>query len=47
MNYITPEIEVIELDMIDVIQTSSNSIVPPTDSTEKPLPDKDDALPVG
>lgn len=38
MKYTTPEIEVLELDVIDVIQTSSESGV---------ILDKDDALPVG
>lgn len=35
MKYITPEIEILEIDVIDVIQTSGNG-----DSTEKPRPDE-------
>ena len=42
MNYITPEIEVIELEMIDVIQTSGTV---PGNGLENP--EKEDALPVG
>ena len=44
MNYIKPEIEVVEFELADVIQTSAYEI---PGGTTIPETEKDDALPVG